>query len=111
MFFSLIPAIIYIPFPSLAIGGLELIPHEVHSADLLAPHTPHLPLLGAIIGTFIVGILEGLLAFMHTLRLHFVEWFSKFYHAGGIEFKPFVAKRIHTNPIKSAVVQSSIPVQ
>jgi vacuolar-type H+-ATPase subunit I/STV1 len=111
VFFSLIPAIVYIPFPELSIGGLELIPHEVHSTDPLAPHTPHLPLLGAIIGTFIVGILEGLLAFMHTLRLHFVEWFSKFYHAGGVDFKPFVAKRIHTSRITTEIAQQSYAVQ
>ncbi len=111
VFFSLVPAIIYIPFPELSIGGLELIPHEVHTTDALAPHSAHLPLLGAIIGTFIVGILEGLLAFMHTLRLHFVEWFSKFYHAGGIEFKPFRAKRIHTKPHTAAIAQESYAVQ
>ena len=111
VFFSLIPAIIYIPFPELTIFGLELIPHEVHSADPLAPAGAHLPLLGAIIGTFIVGILEGLLGFMHTLRLHFVEWFSKFYHAGGVDFAPFYAKRIHTRRIISDVAEASIPVQ
>ncbi|MGY5858450.1 MAG: V-type ATPase 116kDa subunit family protein [Candidatus Thorarchaeota archaeon] len=111
VFFSLIPAIIYIPFPSLELFGMELIPHEVHSADALAPHTPHLPLLGAIIGTFIVGILEGLLAFMHTLRLHFVEWFSKFYHAGGVEFMPFSAKRIHTSSIKAGVAETNYAIQ
>ncbi len=111
VFFSLIPAIIYIPFPELTLFGMEIIPHEVHTTDALAPHTPHLPLLGAIIGTFIVGILEGLLGFMHTLRLHFVEWFSKFYHAGGVDFAPFYAKRIHTNQIKIDVAQSSYAVQ
>jgi vacuolar-type H+-ATPase subunit I/STV1 len=109
VFFTLIPAIIYIPFPELNLFGLEIIPHEVHSHDPLAPHTPHLPLLGAIIGTFIVGILEGLLAFMHTLRLHFVEWFSKFYHAGGIEFQPFHAERLFTaRAVQSAVVTPSV---
>jgi V/A-type H+-transporting ATPase subunit I len=111
VFFSLIPAILYIPFPELTLFGVEIIPHEVHSTDLSAPHTPHLPLLGAIIGTFIVGILEGLLGFMHTLRLHFVEWFSKFYHAGGVEFKPFSSKRIHTRQITVDVTQQSYAVQ
>ncbi|MHA2358930.1 MAG: V-type ATP synthase subunit I [Candidatus Thorarchaeota archaeon] len=109
VFFSLIPAIIYIPFPELSLFGVELIPAEVHSNDPMAPHGPHLPLLGAIIGTFIVGILEGLLAFMHTLRLHFVEWFSKFYHAGGIEFQPFSAKRLHTvRAVQQAVATPTV---
>jgi V/A-type H+-transporting ATPase subunit I len=108
VFFTLIPAIIYIPFPELNLFGLELIPAEVHSSDPLAPHGPHLPLLGAIIGTFIVGILEGLLAFMHTLRLHFVEWFSKFYHAGGVEFQPFCVKRLHTVKATQQAIASNI---
>ena len=41
-----------------------------------------------IIGTIIVMSLEGLLIFIHTLRLHWVEWFSKFYTGRGIPFKP-----------------------
>ncbi|MFW9963156.1 MAG: V-type ATP synthase subunit I [Candidatus Sifarchaeia archaeon] len=110
VFFTLIPAIIYIPFPELNLFGLELIPHEVHSTDSFAPHGAHLPLLGAIIGTFIVGILEGLLAFMHTLRLHFVEWFSKFYHAGGVEFQPFRVTRLHTVKSVQQVAASNITV-
>ena len=116
VFFTLIPAIIYIPFPELNLFGIELIPHEVHTSDPMAPGynaltglaTPHLPLLGAIIGTFIVGILEGLLAFMHTLRLHFVEWFSKFYHAGGVEFQPFCVKRLHTVRVAQQAVVSNV---
>jgi len=112
VFFSLIPAIIYIPFPVIELSpDVYLIPPHVHAAVEGAPDTPNLPLLGAIIGTFIVGILEGLLAFMHTLRLHFVEWFSKFYHAGGIEFKPFRAKRIHTKPLTAIITQETYAVQ
>ena len=94
VFFTL-PGIFTIPFPPISIGELVIIPESFnHHGDIISPG---LPILGAVIGTFIVGILEGMLAFMHTLRLHFVEWFSKFYHAGGIAFAPFSIKRVHTS--------------
>ena len=92
--FISLPAIIEIPFPHVVLFGVEIIPEYVwHHGDLVQPY---LPLLGAIFGTLVVGILEGLLAFMNTLRLHYVEWFSKFMHGGGIEFVPYHTKRIHT---------------
>ena len=37
----------------------------------------------------ILGSFEG---FLHTLRLHYVEFFTKFYEGGGEEFKPFGKK-------------------
>ncbi|MEM2874993.1 MAG: V-type ATP synthase subunit I [Candidatus Hadarchaeales archaeon] len=45
--------------------------------------------------------LNSLGAFVHTLRLHFAEFFSKFYEGGGEEFKPFAVKRSITR-IKGA---------
>ncbi|MDH4214822.1 MAG: hypothetical protein OEV85_12970, partial [Candidatus Thorarchaeota archaeon] len=103
--FMQLPALIMIPFPALELFGVEIIPHEF---IVNGQHIPaSLPLLGAVIGTLIVGILEGLLGFMHTLRLHYVEWFSKFYHAGGIEFMPFRAKRLHTVQMEMELAPTS----
>ncbi|MFQ6062507.1 MAG: V-type ATP synthase subunit I, partial [Methanosarcinales archaeon] len=61
-----------------------------------------IPMIGGMMGTIAgllvlvightINFLLGILApFMHSLRLHYVEFFTKFYsqHGGGIEYKPF----------------------
>ncbi|MFX1497600.1 MAG: V-type ATP synthase subunit I [Promethearchaeota archaeon] len=51
----------------------------------------HLSVTVALIGSNVsVIVLEGLLVFIHDLRLHFYEFFSKFYQGSGIEFKSFM---------------------
>ncbi len=47
-----------------------------------------LKILILIIGNIFVLVLEGLLVFVQTLRLHFYEFFSKFYEGSGIQHKP-----------------------
>jgi V/A-type H+-transporting ATPase subunit I len=44
-------------------------------------------LLVAIIGSLPAIALEGLIVFIHSTRLMWVEWFSKFYHGKGTPFK------------------------
>ena len=46
-------------------------------------------LIGAIFGNMIVILLEGLLVFINTIRLHFYEFFFKFYQGSGIDYFPF----------------------
>ncbi len=50
-------------------------------------------------GNIFVIALEGLIVFIHTLRLHFYEWFSKFYKGTGTEFSPFKQNFIHTDVV------------
>ncbi len=40
--------------------------------------------------------LSCLSGFVHTMRLHFAEYFGKFYEGGGEEFTPFKSKRLLT---------------
>jgi V/A-type H+-transporting ATPase subunit I len=52
-----------------------------------------------IVGNVLVLTLELLVVFIHTLRLHFYEWFSKFYAGTGTGFHPFKQNFVYTKVV------------
>ncbi|MCG3224458.1 MAG: hypothetical protein H7647_08325, partial [Candidatus Heimdallarchaeota archaeon] len=89
-----------LPFALTGIVGV------VNVSPILLPTGPHLELLtqiefvaplaqswiwwlvGIAMGLFIIVPVEGLLSFLNTLRLHWVEFFTKFYIGDGLVYKP-----------------------
>jgi V/A-type H+/Na+-transporting ATPase subunit I len=59
-----------------------------------------LSLVGAALGNILVMILEGLIVFVQDLRLHWVEWFGKFYEGTGFPFSPYHEPTSWRAPIK-----------
>jgi V/A-type H+-transporting ATPase subunit I len=46
-----------------------------------------------VFGHSLNWVIQTLGGFVHGMRLHYVEFFSKFFEGGGTGFKPFVATR------------------
>jgi V/A-type H+-transporting ATPase subunit I len=74
----------------------------VHSALLVTVNTSYLHgggiavLIGGNIG---IMLIEGLIVYIQTIRLHLYEWFPKWYVGEGTEFKKLVPKMLYSNII------------
>jgi len=53
-------------------------------------------LIGGNIG---IMMIEGLIVYIQTIRLHLYEWFPKWYVGDGIDFKKIIPKMLYTNLI------------
>ncbi len=79
-------------FSYLRIWALNLSGYYVKFAIFVAfggPLITATSLVGATAGNLLVMLLEGLIVFVQALRLHWVEWFGKFYEGGGTPFSPY----------------------
>ncbi len=90
----------YARLTALAIGTAGIALAVNFMALLVNDMVPVIGLPLAIIvflgGHFFNMIMNGLGAFIHALRLHFLEFFQKFYDGGGRLYRPFYAKREKT---------------
>jgi V/A-type H+-transporting ATPase subunit I len=81
----------------LRIMALSLV-HSVMSQMIISISGGH-PVV-VFIGALAVIALEGLIIFIQTTRLVWVEWFSKFYKGDGRVFKPISLKEINVIMVK-----------
>jgi V/A-type H+-transporting ATPase subunit I len=78
-------------------GGLFLALFEIGKVIKELPMVGFLAwLIFVFVGTMGIIALESIIVFLHSLRLHYYEWFTKFYAADGIKFAPFKAERTYT---------------
>jgi len=75
--------------------------------NFLASMALDIPYVGIVVAAavFIAGhviniLINTLGAFVHSLRLNYVEFFGAFYEGGGFEYTPFVEKRRITEVLK-----------
>ncbi len=74
----------------IASASLAMVVNEI-AGSLLTKSVFFLPVVALLvlighIGNFLLGLLE---CSLHSLRLNWVEFFTKFYHGGGTPYKPF----------------------
>jgi V/A-type H+-transporting ATPase subunit I len=86
--------------------AIAMVVNYIGIGMLIAPHLEHPSILGVIsviagvvvfvighLGNTALGIIGGGL---HSIRLHYVEFFTKFYKGGGIKYSPFGINRRFT---------------
>jgi len=78
----------------LATGGIAM------TVNILSSMVKDVPIIGIVLAAlvFVIGHIfnwgmNGLGGFVHGIRLHYVEFFNKFYEGGGSEYRPYSIRR------------------
>jgi len=82
----------YIRLLALALAHISLMLAFKAMVDLIEGEgflIESIQIFGLILGNVVVILIEGLLVFLNAMRLHFYEFFFKFFQGSGIEFFPF----------------------
>ncbi|MFQ6041624.1 MAG: V-type ATP synthase subunit I [Candidatus Poribacteria bacterium] len=81
----------------LATGIIASVVNTMAGMTWNIPYIGKIVTVGILIGGHLFNILINALGgFIHTARLQFVEFFTKFYEGGGEPFKPFKKERLYT---------------
>jgi len=90
---SLSHTISYLRLWALSMAHEALMMAFISIASPMYVTSPPLAVLVELCGNLLVLVLESLIAFMHDVRLHWVEWFMKFYRGTGYPFTPYREER------------------
>lgn len=90
---------------ALATGGIAMT-INILAEMIAAPHPLMIvPAILFCIGGQIFNLaIQTLGSVIHALRLHYIEFFGKFYIGGGKEFSPFRENRIYTRELREEMV-------
>lgn len=84
---------------ALATGGIAMMINILSGMIMgIGPVFLIVGILFAVAGHAANLVLQCLGGFIHALRLQYVEFFGRFFDAGGRAFSPFAAQRTHTMP-------------
>ncbi|KAF1078824.1 V-type ATP synthase subunit I [Methanogenium sp. MK-MG] len=84
---------------ALATGGIAMMINILSGMIMgIGPVFFIVGILFAVAGHAANLVLQCLGGFIHALRLQYVEFFGRFFDAGGRAFSPFAAQRTHTMP-------------
>ncbi len=90
---------------ALATGGIAMTINLLAEMIALAHPLLLIPaIIFLILGQTFNLVIQTLGSVIHALRLHYIEFFGKFYMGGGRPFHPFKAERVHTVMEQSEVI-------